>query len=241
MVVVLPNRLKCPATRCTPTIKPHVACRFDMALPGFLHQCCNCMHARGVRRVVCGTGAASQRILLVPPRLLGATLSCAFFDAHVSAAITILLLGLSIDTNEGLVAFRHIFTMLYLTNKIIIISSKIWEHTAYALRSSTISREHTRTPAVQCRYNAGPNLWVGVGVGCLRMEDKQNETIARTRTVTQKWAPAYNVAILVALRRRYTQADLRNTFQTYISYTTLRPPESTVPMQHIIMCGRDVL
>ena len=48
--------------------------------------------------------------------------------------------------------------MLYLTynvmtNKLIIIFGKSREHTAYALRSPKISREHTRMPAYHCHYN----------------------------------------------------------------------------------------
>ena len=81
------------------------------ALRGFLHQNGNYLHARGADVASCAArGAASQRILLGLPRLLGAPFSCAFFIAHVSE-----LLGLSSDKSEGFVACRHIFTMLYLT------------------------------------------------------------------------------------------------------------------------------
>ena len=40
-----------------------------------------------------------------------------------------------------------------MTNKLIIIFGKSREHTAYALRSPKISREHTRMPAYHCHYN----------------------------------------------------------------------------------------
>ena len=85
--------------------------------------------------------------------------------------------------------------MLYLTynvmiNKIIIIVVKSREHTAYALGSPKISREHTRMPAYHCHYNTDDNpsnrltrcWWFGhVGIrtkhggyiGMLRME-RQN-------------------------------------------------------------------
>ena len=54
-----------------------------IALRGFLHQYGNCLHARAY--VVYGVGAASQRILLGLPRLLGA-----IFTVHISAAYIIL-------------------------------------------------------------------------------------------------------------------------------------------------------
>ena len=43
-----------------------------------------------------------------------------------------------------------------MTNKInLFFFSKSREHTAYALRSPKISREHTRMPAYHCHYNTG--------------------------------------------------------------------------------------
>ena len=53
--------------------------------------------------------------------------------------------------------------MLYLTynvmtNKLIICFGKSREHTAYALRSPKISREHTRMPAYHCHYNTARSI-----------------------------------------------------------------------------------
>ncbi len=77
----------------------------------FLHQNGNNLHAHDADVASCAArGAASQRILLGLPRLLGAPFSCTFFNAYVSE-----FLGLSSDKSEGFVASGHIFTMLYLT------------------------------------------------------------------------------------------------------------------------------
>ena len=131
-----------------------VSCRM-VALRGFLYLFARSRPvARGADVASCtARGAASQRILLGLPRarLLGAPFSCAFFNAHVFE-----FLVLSSDKSGCFVACRHILTMLYLTYNDLQNNhncSKSREHTAYAMRSATISRDHTRMPANQCRYN----------------------------------------------------------------------------------------
>ena len=87
-----------------------------MALLGLLHQHGNCLHAwgqGGKRCVVCGAGAALQRILLGLSRLLGPPFSCACLLQCPCLRSVYILVGISSDTNEGFVACRHI--MLYLT------------------------------------------------------------------------------------------------------------------------------
>ena len=132
-----------------------MACRFDIThgASWLFASMWELIARAGPAFVVCGAGAASQHILLGIPRLPRAPLATM---CHVCLR-SVLLLELSSDTNEGFAACRLIFTMLYLTfndkqNKPIFFS-KSREHTAYALRSPKISREHTRMPAYHCHYN----------------------------------------------------------------------------------------
>ena len=73
--------------------------------------------------------------------------------------------------------------MLYLTynvmtNKIIIIFVKSREHTAYALGSPKISREHTRVPAYHCHYNTAGMTEEDIAKGRRRRDTKGKGNIA---------------------------------------------------------------
>ena len=88
-----------------------------MSLRGVLHQFVECLHAPGGRRcVVCGAGAASQRILLRLPRLLRAPFSCVTFLRSVLSLELSINIPLCVAFVDYEKAFDSVQTQAILTS-----------------------------------------------------------------------------------------------------------------------------